>query len=93
MHEYTHAAFTGDHDKAYAIPKSLEPVRQTLKPTRPEKITSPSKILARVVRPSGRPSAPTHVTIDGAGKGRGRIISSSKNSDGLRFESYGLALT
>jgi len=35
MHDYTQAAFAGDHDSARAISASLEPVRQALKSTRP----------------------------------------------------------
>lgn len=35
MHEYTEAAFSGDHEKARAISQSLDPVRKALKETRP----------------------------------------------------------
>jgi 4-hydroxy-tetrahydrodipicolinate synthase len=36
MHEYTHAAFVGNHDKVCAIQKNLEPVRKALQSTPPE---------------------------------------------------------
>lgn len=35
MHDYTQAAFAGDTAKAKEISKSLQPVRQALKSTRP----------------------------------------------------------
>lgn len=35
MHEYTELAFAGRHDEARAVWESLQPVRQTLKSTRP----------------------------------------------------------
>lgn len=35
MHDYTQAAFAGDHDRAREISRSLVPVRQALKSTRP----------------------------------------------------------
>lgn len=35
MHDYTQAAFAGNHDEARAISRSLDPVRAALKSTRP----------------------------------------------------------
>ena len=60
MHDYTQAAFAGDHDRARAISQSLDPVRAALKGTRPaEKPASHQKYWQELLgQVGGRVRAP-----------------------------------